>query len=108
MEAAGGRTAESDVGADGTDQKADESSERTYVHDGVADKSESGAERRAGGLQEFHQQMDSEGFDDGETKPCRLEDFYRQTVLMAEEMAVRKMAILLEETAFMEAQTAVH
>ena len=34
-----------------TDQKADESSERTYVHDGVADKSESGAGRRAGGLQ---------------------------------------------------------
>ena len=47
----GGRTAESDVGADGTDKKADESSERTYVHDGVADKSESGAGRRAGGLQ---------------------------------------------------------
>ena len=65
----GGRTAESDVGADGTDKKADESSERTYVHDGVADKSESGAGRRAGGLQNS---SETDGFakslDDGNAK----------------------------------------
>ena len=54
---------------DGTDQKADESSERTYVHDGVADKSESGAGRRAGGLQNS---SETNGFakslDDGNAK----------------------------------------
>ena len=65
----GGRTAESDVGADGTDQKADESSERTYVHDGVADKSESGAGKRAGELQNS---SETDGFakslDDGNAK----------------------------------------
>ena len=55
----GGRTTVADVGANGTDAKANEASERTNVYDGVVDEPEPGT---GGGARELQDPSEADGF----------------------------------------------
>ena len=90
---------------DGTDQKADESSERTYVMMEWLTSQNPVPEEGQEGYRIHQKQMDSRRVWMTETpEACRVEDFYRQTgELMAEEMTDfgKMRGYLLDECDFM-------